>query len=277
MVAASLAPSHVHSAPPRKRQGARMDIRNVSHRFALRGDVLPVLDDLSLTIEPGEFVALLGASGCGKSTLLRLVAGLDAPERGSIHADGERVMGPDPSRVVVFQDPTLFPWRTVRDNVALGPQAQRAKRKALVGGARHDAGERIDAALELVGLATFANAFPHQLSGGMAQRAALARALVNDPHLLLLDEPFGKLDSLTRIRMQGELVRLWQAEGFSVLFVTHDVEEALVVANRVIVLSERPARIVAQVRNDAPYPRHRDDPALVSLRREVLGMLGLDT
>ena len=255
-----------------------MDIRNVSHRFALRGEVLPVLDDISLTIEPGEFVALLGASGCGKSTLLRLVAGLDAPERGSIHADGERVAGPDPSRVVVFQDPTLFPWRTVRNNVALGPQAQqRAKRRALAGGAQHDAAERIDAALELVGLAAFAQAFPHQLSGGMAQRAALARALVNDPHLLLLDEPFGKLDSLTRLRMQGELVRLWQAEGFSVLFVTHDVEEALVVANRVIVLSERPARIVAQVRNDAPYPRHRDDPALVSLRREVLGLLGLET
>ncbi|HLX02155.1 MAG TPA: ABC transporter ATP-binding protein [Trinickia sp.] len=277
MVAASLAPSLVHSAPAQKRQGARIDIRNVSHRFALRGEALPVLDDISLTIEPGEFVALLGASGCGKSTLLRLVAGLDAPERGSIHAHGERVVGPDPSRIVVFQDPTLFPWRTVRDNVGLGPQAQRATRKAFAGRARHDAGERIDAALELVGLAAFAKAFPHQLSGGMAQRAALARALVNDPHLLLLDEPFGKLDSLTRIRMQGELVRLWQAEGFSVLFVTHDVEEALVVANRVIVLSERPARIVAQVRNDAPYPRHRDDPALVSLRREVLGRLGLET
>ncbi|MGV2290844.1 ABC transporter ATP-binding protein [Trinickia sp. YCB016] len=278
MVAASFAPSHAGSEPAQKRQGSRIDIRNVSHRFALRGDVLPVLDDISLTIEPGEFVAVLGASGCGKSTLLRLVAGLDAPERGSIHADGERVAGPDPSRVVVFQDPTLFPWRTVRNNVALGPQAQqRAKRKAPAGEAQHDVDKRIDAALELVGLAAFAQAFPHQLSGGMAQRAALARALVNDPHLLLLDEPFGKLDSLTRLRMQGELVRLWQAEGFSVLFVTHDVEEALVVANRVIVLSERPARIVAQVRNDAPYPRHRDDPALVSLRREVLGLLGLET
>jgi NitT/TauT family transport system ATP-binding protein len=267
-VTASPAPSHSRDASAQKRQGARIDIRNVSHRFALRGDVLPVLDDISLTIEPGEFVALLGASGCGKSTLLRLVAGLDAPERGSIHADGERVAGPDPSRVVVFQDPTLFPWRTVRDNVALGPQARRAKREA---------SERIDDALALVGLSAFANAFPHQLSGGMAQRAALARALVNDPQLLLLDEPLGKLDSLTRIRMQGELVRLWQAQGFSVLFVTHDVEEALVVANRVIVLSERPARIVAQVRNDAAYPRHRDDPALVSLRREVLALLGLET
>jgi NitT/TauT family transport system ATP-binding protein len=173
---------------------------------------------------------------------------------------------------VVFQDPTLFPWRTVRDNVGLGPEAQRTGRDRA---SRVSAAKRIDAALELVGLETFADAFPHQLSGGMAQRAALARALVNDPQLLVLDEPFGKLDSLTRIRMQGELVRLWQAARFSVLLVTHDVEEALYVANRVIVLSERPARIVAEVRNDAPYPRHRDDPTLVALRREVLAQLGL--
>ena len=265
--AAFHASSAAHAATP-ARQGARIDIRNVSHRFALRGEALPVLEDISLTIEPGEFVALLGPSGCGKSTLLRLVAGLDAPAQGAIHADGERVTGPDPARVVVFQDPTLFPWRTVRDNVGLGPQAQRALR---------DADGRIDAALELVGLSAFAKAFPHQLSGGMAQRAALARALVNDPQLLVLDEPFGKLDSLTRIRMQAELVRLWQAAGFSVLLVTHDVEEALYVADRVIVLSERPARIISQVRNEAPYPRHRDDPALVALRREVLALLGLDT
>ena len=199
--------------------------------------------------------------------------GLDAPVRGALHANGEPIAGPDPSRVVVFQDPTLFPWRTVRDNVGLGPEAQRAGRWQ---SARGNVGEHIDAALELVGLSTFADAFPHQLSGGMAQRAALARALVNDPQLLVLDEPFRKLDSLTRMRMQGELVRLWQAARFSVLLVTHDVEEALVVANRVIVLSERPARIVAEVHNDAPYPRHRDDPKLVALRREVLAQLGLD-
>jgi NitT/TauT family transport system ATP-binding protein len=268
MVAATQA-SHAHTDA---RQGARIDVRNVSHRFALRGEALAVLDDISLTVEPGEFVALLGPSGCGKSTLLRLVAGLDTPARGALHANGEPIAGPDPSRVVVFQDPTLFPWRTVRDNVGLGPEAQRTGRDRA---SRDSAAARIDAALELVGLDQFADAFPHQLSGGMAQRAALARALVNDPQLLVLDEPFGKLDSLTRIRMQGELVRLWQAARFSVLLVTHDVEEALYVANRVIVLSERPARIVAEVRNDAPYPRHRDDPTLVALRREVLAQLGL--
>ncbi len=256
--------------------GARIDVRHVSHRFSLRGAALPVLDDISLTVAPGECVALLGPSGCGKSTLLRLVAGLDKPASGTLHANGAPIVGTDPSRVVVFQDPTLFPWRTVRDNVGLGPQAQWKNRAARSKEAQRGVDERIDAALELVGLAQFANAFPHQLSGGMAQRAALARALVNDPQLLVLDEPFGKLDSLTRIRMQGELVRLWQAARFSVLLVTHDVEEALYVATRVIVLSERPARIIAEIRNDAPYPRHRDDPKLVALRRDVLAQLGLD-
>ena len=258
------------------RGGARIDVRHVSHQFALRGATLPVLQDITFAVEPGEFVALLGPSGCGKSTLLRLVAGLDKPTQGTLLADSAEISGPDPSRVVVFQDPTLYPWRTVRGNVGVGPQAQRRRgwrRDPLL----HDqTQERIDAVLRLVGLSEFADAFPHQLSGGMAQRVALARALVNDPALLVLDEPFGKLDSLTRIRMQGELARLWRGARFSVLLVTHDVEEALLLADRVIVFSERPARIVAEVRNDAPYPRHRDDPKLVALRREVLAQLGLD-
>ena len=259
------------------RDGARIDVRHVSHQFALRGAALPVLQDVRFTVEPGEFVALLGPSGCGKSTLLRLVAGLDTPTQGSVQADGAAIAGPDPSRVVVFQDPTLYPWRTVRGNVGVGPQAQRKRFARRNGPQEEQAQQRIDAALELVGLSEFAEAFPHQLSGGMAQRVALARALVNDPALLVLDEPFGKLDSLTRIRMQGELERLWKDARFSVLLVTHDVEEALLLADRVIVFSERPARVVAEVRNDAPYPRHRDDPKLVALRREVLAQLGLDT
>jgi NitT/TauT family transport system ATP-binding protein len=261
---------------PTQAGGARIDVRNVSHRFTFQGAALPVLQDVDFAVEPGEFVALLGPSGCGKSTLLRLVAGLETPVQGSVHADGAAIEGPDPSRVVVFQDPTLFPWRTVRANVGLGPQAQRRKRHWWARPQSDSASERVDAALQLVGLSEFADAFPHQLSGGMAQRVALARALVNDPALLVLDEPFGKLDSLTRIRMQGELVRLWQDAKFSVLLVTHDVEEALFLANRVIVFSERPARIIAAVHNDAPYPRHRDDPKLVALRREVLAQLGLE-
>jgi NitT/TauT family transport system ATP-binding protein len=280
MVAASASSARAAlsvTTEPSHRAAAHIEVRNVSHRFALRGALLPVLQDVSLAVEPGEFVALLGPSGCGKSTLLRLVAGLDKPVQGEVLADGASIDGPNPSRVVVFQDPTLFPWRTVRANVGLGPEAQRHRRTKGTGSGEDAVERRIDAALDLVGLSEFADAFPHQLSGGMAQRVALARALVNDPALLVLDEPFGKLDSLTRIRMQGELVRLWQAAGFSVLLVTHDVEEALFLATRVIVFSERPARIVAEVRNDAPYPRHRDDPKLVKLRREVLGQLGLDT
>ncbi|WP_374545267.1 ABC transporter ATP-binding protein [Rhodoblastus sp.] len=247
--------------------GVDIAIEDVSHRFDLEGAPLPVLDHVSLTAGRGEFVALLGPSGCGKSTLLRLVAGLEPPSDGEVLADGRRITGPDPSRVVVFQDPTLFPWRNVRDNVALGPEAQ---------GLLKTRGARIDETLRLVGLDGFAKAFPHQLSGGMAQRVALARALVNEPDLLILDEPLGKLDSLTRLSMQGEIVNLWRRAGFTVLLVTHDVEEALLMATRVIVFSPRPASIKADIAIDKPYPRHRDDPDLVARRREILTLLGLD-
>lgn len=226
-----------------------------------------MLDNVSLSIAPGEFVALLGPSGCGKSTLLRLVAGLEKPRAGSLREDDARITGPHPSRVVVFQDPTLFPWRTVWDNVALGLEAQ-----GILKAQRH----RVDEVIELVGLSSFRNAYPHQLSGGMAQRVALARALVNDPKILVLDEPLGKLDSLTRIAMQSELVALWQRKGFTTLLVTHDVEEALVLANRVIVLSDRPARIKADIAVARPYPRHRGDPYLADLRKQILGLLGLE-
>ena len=247
--------------------GAALDIEQVSHAFDIDGAALPVLDNVSLAIEPGEFVALLGPSGCGKSTLLRLVAGLEGPRAGTLREDGNRIIGPHPSRVVVFQDPTLFPWRSVWDNVALGLEAQgilRAQR------------QRVDAAIDLVGLSGFRNAYPHQLSGGMAQRVALAHALVNDPKILVLDEPLGKLDSLTRITMQAEIVSLWQRKGFTTLLVTHDAEEALFLANRVIVFSDRPARVKADIRVDRPYPRHRGDPYLSDLRRQILGLLGLD-
>ena len=247
--------------------GAGILVRDVSHRFALDGAMLPVLSNVSLRIEPGESVALLGPSGCGKSTLLRLVAGLETPTIGTIEADGERITRPDPSRVVMFQDPTLYPWRTVKANVSLGLEARGLLRRQ---------SHRVDEALRLVGLSQFAAAYPHQLSGGMAQRVSLARALVNDPLMLLLDEPLGKLDSLTRMTMQQELVSLWQRTGFTTLLVTHDVEEALFMANRVIVLSERPAAIKADIAVDLPFPRHRGDPRLAELRREILSLLGLD-
>ncbi|MCP3369623.1 ABC transporter ATP-binding protein [Bradyrhizobium cajani] len=253
-------------APP-VAAGAALDIEQVSHAFDIDGAELPVLSEVNIAVEPGEFVALLGPSGCGKSTLLRLVAGLDKPRFGTLREDERRIRNPHPSRVVVFQDPTLFPWRTVWDNVALGLEAQ-----GILKSQRH----RVDDALDLVGLTSFRNAYPHQLSGGMAQRVALARALVNDPKILILDEPLGKLDSLTRITMQAEIVALWQRKGFTTLLVTHDAEEALVLANRVIVFSDRPARVKADIRVDRPYPRHRGDPYLADLRRQILGLLGLD-
>ncbi|WFU83524.1 ABC transporter ATP-binding protein [Bradyrhizobium sp. CIAT3101] len=262
VAAAALAEIPAHPAA-----GAALDIEQVSHAFDIDGAELPVLSEVSIAVEPGEFVALLGPSGCGKSTLLRLVAGLDKPKSGSLREDEVRITRPHPSRVVVFQDPTLFPWRSVWDNVALGLEAQ-----GILKSQRH----RVDAALDLVGLSDFRTAYPHQLSGGMAQRVALARALVNDPKILILDEPLGKLDSLTRITMQAELVSLWQRKGFTTLLVTHDAEEALVLANRVIVFSERPARVKADIRVDRPYPRHRGDPYLADLRRQILGLLGLD-
>jgi NitT/TauT family transport system ATP-binding protein len=242
-------------------------VRNVSHSFRLRGMPLSVLEHIDFTVEVGDFVALLGPSGCGKSTLLRLVAGLEIPSEGVIEARGRKVSGPDPSRLIVFQDPTLFPWRNVWDNVALGLEAQKRLDKER---------GRVDATLGRVGLGGFAEAYPHQLSGGMAQRVALARALVNDPELLVLDEPLGRLDSLTRIAMQGEILRLWHEAGFTCLLVTHDIEEALLMATRVIVLSDRPARIKAIVAVERPYPRHRDDARLVALRRDILALLGLE-
>ena len=191
---------------------------------------------------------------------------LGARVAGHITANGAEITGPDPSRILMFQDATLYPWRTVWDNAALGLEA-RGLLKARRG--------KVDDALNLVGLGTFAKAYPRQLSGGMAQRVALARALVNDPSLLLLDEPLAKLDSLTRIAMQAELIRLWQETGFTGILVTHDVEEALFLAERVIVFSDRPACVKSEVVVDRPYPRHRGDPYLAELRRRILEDLGL--
>ncbi|MBJ2151624.1 ABC transporter ATP-binding protein [Paracoccus sp. IB05] len=244
--------------------GLRFD--HVSHGYDIGGALLPVLEDVSLDIAPGEFVALLGPSGCGKSTLLRLAAGLELPRAGEALAGGVPITGPGPERILVFQEATLFPWRTVRRNVEAGPEArgELAAKQA-----------RVDEALRLVGLEAFGAAFPHQLSGGMAQRAAIARALVNDPRLLLLDEPLGKLDSLTRLNLQKDLIRLWQDRGFTALLVTHDVEEALLLADRVVLFSPRPARIIEELRVDRPHPRRRDDPVLIALRTRLLASLGV--
>jgi NitT/TauT family transport system ATP-binding protein len=243
-----------------------VQVMKLSHWFELHGQMLPVLNAIDITMEPGEFVALLGPSGCGKSTLLRLASGLERPREGRIVMSGREIDGPHPSRILMFQDPTLYPWRTVRQNVALGLET-----RGLLGA--HD--QRVDAMLRQVGLDGFDRAWPHQLSGGMAQRVALARALVNDPAVLLLDEPLANLDSLTRISMQSELLAFWGRQRFTALLVTHDVEEALYLAGRVLVLSPRPARILAELAVDLPYPRHRGSPRFGALRQHVLEELGL--
>jgi NitT/TauT family transport system ATP-binding protein len=256
--------------PAERADAIGVRLAGVSHAYALPSGPLHVLEDIDLTVPPGSFTALLGPSGSGKSTILRIVAGLETPSRGRVLAGDVAIKGPDPSRAVVFQDATLFPWRNVWRNVALGPEARGSVRSGRA--AQHD--PRIVRALERVGLTAFASLLPYQLSGGMAQRVALARALIGDPAVLLLDEPLGKLDALTRGVLQRELADLWQSSGFTALLVTHDVEEALILADRIIVLSERPGRIVGDLLVDIERPRHRADPRFVALRSAVLALLG---
>jgi NitT/TauT family transport system ATP-binding protein len=249
-------------------RGVYLEVRHLTHHFALKRAPLVVLENVSFIVAPGTFVALLGPSGCGKSTLLRILAGLEQPTLGDVFVDGRPIDGPNPDRALVFQDPTLYPWRTVWRNVALGPEA-RGQRVA-----KDD--PRVRHMLERVGLSAFAHAYPSQLSGGMAQRVALARVLVNEPSLLLLDEPLGQLDALTRLTMQRELLRLWEAGGFTALLVTHDVDEALSLADRVLVLSTRPGRVLGEVAVEVPRPRHHDDARFQELRKQVLTLLGFD-
>ena len=243
---------------------AALDVVELRKTYA---NGVEALKGVSLRVEPGDLVSLLGPSGCGKSTLLRLAAGLETPTVGTIMADGVQITQPDPSRVVMFQDPMLYPWRTVKANISLGPEARGLLRRQ---------GHRVDEALRLVGLTPFAMAYPHQLSGGMAQRAALARALVNDPRLLLLDEPLGKLDSLTRLAMQEELVAIWRRTGLTALLVTHDVEEALFLGTRVVVMSSRPGRVLRDVRADLPRPRDFSvlrHPQFVDMKAELFALV----
>lgn len=246
--------------------GARLEVRNVSKSFVVNSEPVEALRDVSLDVAAGEFVVLLGPSGCGKSTLLRLIAGLEPEFRGSISQDSDAIAGTSLDRGIVFQEPRLFPWATVSQNVALGlknaPLSERAKKEAVA------------AHIALVGLDGFAQAYPHQLSGGMAQRAAIARGLVNRPRLLLLDEPFGALDALTRARLQVELQQIWAHERITMVLVTHDVDEAVLLGDRVIVLAPRPGRVSRIFEISAPRPRSRTDDDLVRIRNAVLRALG---
>ena len=243
-------------------QAGTLEVKRLRKQYRVKGESLPVLDDLSLAIKPGEFVSIVGASGCGKSTLLRLIIGLEGDYRGEILLDGQRISGTSLDRGIVFQEHRLFPWLTVEQNVAVGvlnaPGGPEEKWKS------------VQEHIELVGLKGFETAYPHQLSGGMSQRVAIARALVSRPEVLLLDEPFGALDALTRSHLQQELERIWRAEGITAILVTHDVEEAVALGDRVVVMQARPGRIKRIV--DVPLPRARDrgSRALAAIKDDVL-------
>ncbi|HCF1525249.1 ABC transporter ATP-binding protein [Pseudomonas aeruginosa] len=243
-------------------QPGTLEIRGLSKSYRIDGRPLPVLEQINLGVLPGEFVSIVGASGCGKSSLLRLVVGLESEYEGQILLDGVPISGTSLERGIVLQDHRLFPWKTVEQNIALALKNQRQDKRekaALI--AQH---------LALVGLTGFEQAYPHQLSGGMAQRAAIARALITRPKVLLLDEPFGALDALTRLHLQRELQSIWVQQRSTMIMVTHDVEEALFLSDRVIVMDPRPGRIRHEVRVDLPHPRERNSPRLQQLKDELL-------
>lgn len=244
---------------------AALRVHEVSKIFtATDGSLVHALDTISLNIKAGEFVSLVGPSGCGKSTLLRLIAGLELPTSGELHAGEELITEPDATRGVVFQDPNLFPWLNVRRNIETGLVAR---------GLLRTKGHEVDAFMKLVGLQQFAGAYPHQLSGGMAQRVALARALVNHPSVLLLDEPLGALDAFTRMKLQDEVLRLWRARGTTTLLVTHDIDEAIYMSDRIVIMTPRPGRIEQVLRIDLPHPRQRTTDEFLHLRGKILEML----
>jgi len=243
-----------------------IEIRGVSKHYAVKEAPLQVLREINLSIRDGEFLSIVGASGCGKSTLLRLLIGLDVDYQGEIKVQGQRVVGTSLDRGIVFQDHRLFPWLTVEQNIAVGLE-----------NARFSAEEKkrsIAEHIALVGLRGFEKAYPHQLSGGMAQRAAIARGLINRPRILLLDEPFGALDALTRTSLQAELQRIWQTAGITMILVTHDVDEAVYLGDRVVIMQPKPGRIRKILDIDVAHPRDRDDTRLKTLiedvRRQIL-------
>ncbi|PYI52877.1 ABC transporter ATP-binding protein [Paenibacillus flagellatus] len=240
-------------------------IDKVNKRFGQ----LDVLSDIDFTIEKGEFAAIVGPSGCGKSTVLRMIAGLETPSGGQVLANGEPIRKPDPQRVLIFQEHALYPWRTVEDNVGFGLE--------LAGVPPKERRYRVDEVLEKVGLSGFQKYFPAQLSGGMKQRASIARALVMNPEVLLLDEPYGALDAITRLTMQNELIKLWRGTGKTVLLITHDIDEAVYLADTIYVMSPRPGRIIKKLQTDMPRPRNRNSAEFVRLRQEIMDSLDIGT
>ncbi len=240
-------------------------VEGVSKTFRTNASQIQALSDTSLTIGKGQFICLIGASGCGKSTLLRLIGGFEMPTQGHVRMWDADVAGPGPDRGMVFQDYALFPWLTVRGNIAFGPKSR--------GLARREVLATTDRFMEMVGLTKFADAYPHQLSGGMKQRVAIARVLANDAQVILMDEPFGALDAMTRERLQEELLELWQRTGLTVVFVTHAIEEAILLADRVVVMTPGPGRIQSDNRIALSRPRDVASPDFNAVRRELSQLL----
>jgi NitT/TauT family transport system ATP-binding protein len=253
--------SHVIEGPE------KMALRaiDVSMNFERDGRLLQVLENINLEVKEGEFVCLLGPSGCGKSTLLNIMAGFLMPSKGRIEAAGEIVRGPDPKRIFVFQERGVFPWLTVEGNVAFGLNRL----------SREERAERVRHYVDLVGLSGFEKSYPADLSGGMKQRLEVARALAVNPDMLLLDEPFGALDSITRLTMRRELLRIWNAERKTILFVTHDIDEAVQLADRVVVMSTRPATIQTVVTVDLAHPRSISSARYLELRDHIFEQIGV--
>lgn len=238
-----------------------LSLNNVGKIYASKAGDIEALRGANMEVSKGEFVCLLGASGCGKSTLLRIVAGFETATSGEVLMWGTPIVGPDPSRGMVFQDYGLFPWLTVRQNISFGPTARKRHSKEIK--------ETVNHFIDLVGLGRFADVFPHQLSGGMKQRVAIARVLANEAEVVLMDEPFGALDALTRERLQDELLELWQRTRLTVLFVTHAIEEAIALSDRVIVMSPSPGRIDTDLQIGLHRPRDVSSPEFNLLRRDL--------
>jgi NitT/TauT family transport system ATP-binding protein len=253
---------HTEPSTPR---GVALTVQGLQVRFNTPSRELTVLEAVDLEVHEGEFVCLLGPSGCGKSTLLNVIGGFLQPSAGEVRFRGELVRGPDPRRIFVFQERGVFPWLTVEGNIGFGlHRLSEAERR-----------ERVAHYVKLVGLSGFERAWPHELSGGMKQRVEVARALATNPEVLYLDEPFGALDFITRHSMRSELLRLWESERKTVLFVTHDIEEALQLADRVVVMSAKPGRVRRIVEVDIPRPRDISAPRYLELRDSLLEEIGL--
>ena len=243
-----------------------MDAKISVNRIKKKFNALPVVDGVDFSVADGEFVAIVGPSGCGKSTLMKIVAGFEHPDEGSVNIDGKPMTRPSPKGIVISQHGSVFPWLTVQQNLMFGLNGdqQHGEKAALA-----------DHYAEMVGLKGFENAYPHELSGGMLKRAEIARALVVKPEILYMDEPFSALDALMNLKMRNELLRVLSEERHTVLLITHDVEEAIYLADRILVLSPRPTRIQGSFKVDQPHPRKLSTPELQQLKEDILSQLGL--